>query len=698
MIRRSAGDCRTQGPTGLVKRSRAVTAAAIAALVVLAMLLAAGTAGATVTEGAVNEGFGDETVFEGLAAPTNVKFAPDGRIFVAEKSGKILVFDSLHDKTPKLFANLAKPVYDYEDHGLLGIALDPMFDLGRPYIYAIYTFNHQLADKATQTPQVTDPNAITPAWSSPDASYEHDQCPENEKYKRGEVTKEALGCEVSGLVVRMEVKSGSDEAVPSAAAPAQKVLIEGWCQQSTTHSIGDLGFGPEGDLFVSGGEGSMFSEPDYGQYGNPCGDPLGAEGPNGTHPNALGGSLRAQSALRSGGPTLLSGTVLRVNPDTGLGVAGNPFAASPEPNKQRIIGIGFRQPWRFTFNPRSNQLFVANVGDGTYEEIDRLPLDGAATYSDGEPAYNSGWPCYEGGPTGPRHNEHYAFASQPLPTLKYCIDQYKAEEEGKVETSTPFFSYLHTQPVAPDDPCGHTLTDIGGISFYEGDNYPAEYKNALFFSDPIRGCIYVMKAGAGGEPDTTKISTIVSTSESFVFPGIDVEQGPEGDIFYTEFGPHSNGAVHRITHAPPEPPPPPPGEPEPETPGGPNPETPTTPQPETGTTSTSPPVTGGPATGSPAGNPPAVTYAPTAVAVRPKLRRHPSRRTTARTARFAFGATPGTKFRCRLDGEEFAPCHSPRTYNHLKPGSHAFRVYAVDASGSRAGAATKFAWRVLAAG
>src|ERR1700710_1646275 len=106
-------------------RSMKFQAALGGTLVVLLMLFGAGLAQATVPAG-----FNDETVYEGLSNPTMVRFAPDGRVFVAEKSGKILVYETLQDKTPEVFANLSKPIYDYEDHGLLGIALDPLFEMG----------------------------------------------------------------------------------------------------------------------------------------------------------------------------------------------------------------------------------------------------------------------------------------------------------------------------------------------------------------------------------------------------------------------------------------------------------------------------------------------------------------------------------------------------------------------------------------
>ena len=48
-------------------------------------------------------GFVETTVLSGLDAPTVVRFASDGRVFVAEKGGKILVFDDLSDTTPTTF-------------------------------------------------------------------------------------------------------------------------------------------------------------------------------------------------------------------------------------------------------------------------------------------------------------------------------------------------------------------------------------------------------------------------------------------------------------------------------------------------------------------------------------------------------------------------------------------------------------------
>ena len=62
-----------------------------------------------------------------------MRFSPDGRIFVAEKNGRIKVFDNLADTTPTLFADLSTNVYNFWDRGLLGLALDPAFP-SQPYV------------------------------------------------------------------------------------------------------------------------------------------------------------------------------------------------------------------------------------------------------------------------------------------------------------------------------------------------------------------------------------------------------------------------------------------------------------------------------------------------------------------------------------------------------------------------------------
>src|SRR4051794_36638926 len=94
--------------------------------VALAALLLLGLA-ATGASAALPAGFTDSSVITGRINPTTVQFAPDGHVFVAEKSGKIWLYSSLSDTSPTLFADLSGRVDDYWDRGLLGLAIPPTY-------------------------------------------------------------------------------------------------------------------------------------------------------------------------------------------------------------------------------------------------------------------------------------------------------------------------------------------------------------------------------------------------------------------------------------------------------------------------------------------------------------------------------------------------------------------------------------------
>src|ERR671913_1839974 len=209
-------------------------------------------------------GFREEIVFGGLTQPTAVRFAGDGRVFVAEKSGVIKVFDNLTDPTPTVFADLSTQVHNYWDRGLLGLALDPAFPQ-EPWVYVLYTRDAPVGGTA-------------PRWGSVGGT--SDGCP-TPPGATGD------GCVVAGHLSRLQASG-------NVMVGSEQVLIEDWCQQYPSHSVGGLAFGADGALYVSGGDGASFNFVDYGQDGapvNPCGDP----------PGGLGGSIAPPSA-GGGGP------------------------------------------------------------------------------------------------------------------------------------------------------------------------------------------------------------------------------------------------------------------------------------------------------------------------------------------------------------------------------------------------------------
>ncbi len=473
-------------------------AAALAALLTLAA-----PAGA---EPALPEGFQDTVAIDGLEQPTSFRFAADGRVFVAEKPGRIIVFDDLDDPTPELFADLRTEVYDSGDRGLLGLALDPEFTNGRPYVYALYTYDHVLGDAAP-----------APKWGK--AKTTGDPCPD---LNGGDA------CLVSGRLVRLTAEGNQAKEV--GGVPDQEELAEGWCQQFSSHSVGDLEFGPEGALYASGGDGASFGSADWGQFGttpNPCGDPPGGYGTALSPPTAEGGSLRSQSLH------LLNGKIIRVDPDTGEGLPTNPMGSSPDENTRRIIASGFRNPFRFSIDPQTGEIYTGNVGSSEIEEIDRFAAPPPTIF-------NSGWPCYEG------PERQYQFRAEEL---SVCEALYEDEPET---ASQPFFYYSHGQAVVPDDECPlESGSALGGISFYEGGKFPPAYEGALFFADSVRGCIWAMFPGADGRPDPATATRFLR--EGKVYPGVDIQEGPDGYLYYVDlFGDEENGpgAIHRISYSP----------------------------------------------------------------------------------------------------------------------------------------------------
>jgi hypothetical protein len=172
-----------------------------AVLAVHLLLLAGGLAASTLPAG-----FQETTIFAGLTLPTAVKFASDGRVFVAEKSGVIKVYASLSATTPTVFADLRPKVFDYWDRGLLGLELDPEFP-SRPYVYVLYTLDKNPAD----------PSAVVPTWS--------DLCPT----PPGPM---ASGCPALGRLSRL------DASAPWPVQASEHVLLESFPQQSPSHSIG----------------------------------------------------------------------------------------------------------------------------------------------------------------------------------------------------------------------------------------------------------------------------------------------------------------------------------------------------------------------------------------------------------------------------------------------------------------------------
>ena len=457
-------------------------------------------------------------MFTGLTKPTTVRFASDGRAFVAQKNGFVLEYDTL-SSAPTTVIDLRTVVDDYWDRGLLGLAIDPGFLTGSNYIYLFLVYD-------------APPGETAPRWN--------DACPS----PPGATTD---GCVVTSELLRVAVDPATNKATGTS------VLIHDWCQQFPSHSGGGLAFDASGNLLLSAGDGASFNGPDWGQRGgtlpdtttpitpaNPCGDPPGGVGTANLNTTGEGGMLRAQDVrtggLPTGDPTGLDGTLIRIDPATGAGVAGNPLASSTDPNDQRIIAHGFRNPFRLTVRPGTDEIYVADVGNQTWEEINRVvPPAGPRTPTT---LPNDGWPCYEGP----------AAASTIGQVNAMCKALY--DQAGAV--TQPLYAYAHVNTLTPTGPCfapdvnGKMSSSTTGVAFYEGASgisvdYPSQYLHALFFVDYSRNCLSAILPGAGGVPDPSQMVQIASG----ISHPVDLVTGPGGDLYYVDL---DGGRVMRVAY------------------------------------------------------------------------------------------------------------------------------------------------------
>lgn len=130
----------------------------------------------------------------------------------------------------------------------------------------------------------------------------------------------------------------------------------------TNHNGGKIIFGPDGMLYMSTGDG--------GNGGDPFGN---AQNLN----SLLGKMLRLNVSIYPG-----SAPFYQIPVD-------NPFAAPADGARDEIYAYGLRNPWRWSFDRMNGDMWIGDVGQGAWEEVNWKPAGSAS----GE---NFGWDCYEG--------------------------------------------------------------------------------------------------------------------------------------------------------------------------------------------------------------------------------------------------------------------------------------------------------------
>jgi glucose/arabinose dehydrogenase len=409
-----------------------------------------------------DSGFVEEMILSDLPPTTGVAFGPENRTYLALKEGIVRVAKGGTLLTTP-FIDISAMTNRRTDRGLGGIALDPQFPT-RPYVYLFFTYDppELLADD-------TAPRVSRLIRVQADAAKDYNVA------LPGSI-EVILGNNSTAQNTAAQLAVGTT-ILPEPASCMTGLTMDGNpiedCLPSDelSHSAGTLIFGSDGYLYASHGDGASY---------------------NGA----------SKVALRSQLLDSPSGKVLRIDPNTGQGVPGNPFydPANPGSNRSRVWSYGMRNPFRITVNPATGQVYQGDVGTSSWEEVN----SGKGT--------NHGWPCYEGGNstnstvgTGTTLsiiNKAYKEFSR---TSAFCGALYN---QGLGAVVAPIFSYKH-----PVDENGRDLgASITGVAFYSGTTYPTKYRGALFIADYAQRSIRYLTFDDKGFPTVNPFANEISAS------------------------------------------------------------------------------------------------------------------------------------------------------------------------------------------
>ena len=277
-------------------------------------------------------------------------------------------------------------------------------------------------------------------------------------------------------------------------AGPEQVLVEDWCQQFPSHSIGDARVRRRRRAVRQRRRRRQLRlrrlRPDRLPE-QPVRRSARRRRRTLTPPTAEGGALRAQDLRTRADPT---GSTARScastrRPARRCRTTRSP--ASADPDARRIVAYGLRNPFRFTIRPGTNELWIGDVGwnDLGGDRPDRPTRPGRRREL--RLALLRGRPG--------------ARAATTATDLTCARRLYASGRRPRARSST----YNHGAKVFPDETCPPgQLVDLRPGLHAAGSTYPAEYDGALFFADYSRDCIWVMERAAAGCPDPARVKVV----------------------------------------------------------------------------------------------------------------------------------------------------------------------------------------------
>jgi glucose/arabinose dehydrogenase len=245
------------------------------------------------------------------------------------------------------------------------------------------------------------------------------------------------------VISRFSVSSSN----PNQADASSELILLEYDQPYSNHNGGQISFGPDGYLYIAVGDGGS------------GGDPLG----NGQNLKTLLGSILRIDVNQSSGASNYSIP------------ADNPFANNSDGFKEEIYAYGLRNPWRFSFDSANGQLWVGDVGQNKFEEVDIVTKGG-----------NYGWNTMEG---------------------FHCFKPADCNKEG---LKLPIWEYDHTQG---------DISITGGF-VYHGSSVK-ELEGLYIYADYVSGRIWSLDGSDPANPINKELLNADFPISSF---GIDQNQ------------------------------------------------------------------------------------------------------------------------------------------------------------------------------
>ena len=464
-----------------------------------------------------------------------------GKVWVVENNIKSLIID------------ITEEVGAYGDLGLLGFALDPLFDVNG-YFYLLYTVDrHYLLDYGTSRYSAT-------------TSYNYSAT--IHRLTRFTATPVTNGYSVNPASRKMIIGSTRNNGIPAV---------------SPYHGPGSLLFARDGSLLVSSGDAASASATDTGSASDTYYSLALSNGIITSAENV--GAFRSQ-LLES-----YCGKILRIDPSTGNGLPSNPYydPANPASPRSKVWTLGLRNPFRMSIKPGTGStnpadgnpgsIYLGDVGHLTWEELDVVDKGGM----------NLGWPIFEGltfHALYPTKNVYNYNAPNPAYGTSGCTQQYfyfrdlikQATASGTASFSNPcngqpipsaIKTFMHKRPtidwqhgttgpsrtgtfsgtgsatVINIGAAGSPVSGpqfggncaIGGV-FYSYNDFPPEYVNTYFFADYTKHWIRNLATDANDAP--TRVSNVIDTGAIVALATNPVE----GGLYFIDF----TSTIKKITY------------------------------------------------------------------------------------------------------------------------------------------------------